>query len=92
MTTLENMQSILKKNLDLSAAVVRPETTLEALAIDSLALIEVMFDVETEFNITVPSDASASQSQLRTVGDLITYIDKLVSDQATVESAGQVTA
>ena len=54
MTTLDTLQEILKTNLGLSADAVQPDTTLENLAIDSLALIEVMFDVEDKFNITVP--------------------------------------
>ena len=92
MTTLESVQTILKKNLGLSAEAVKPETTLESLAIDSLALIEVMFDIETELNITIPVDASASQSQLKTVGDLIAYVDKLLAGQGALLSAGRVAA
>ncbi len=92
MTTLESVQTILKKNLGISAYAVKPETTLESLAIDSLALIEVMFDIETELRITIPIDASATQSQLKTVGDLIAYVDKLLADQVSPLSAGQVAA
>ena len=92
MTTLESVQTILKKNLGLSADAVKLETTLESLAIDSLALIEVMFDIETELRITIPIDASATQSQLKTVGDLIAYVDKLLADQVSPLSAGQVAA
>ena len=92
MTTLESVQTILKKNLGVSADAVMPETTLESLAIDSLALIEVMFDIETELNITIPVDASASQSQLKTVGDLIAFVDKLLAGQGTLLSAGRVAA
>jgi acyl carrier protein len=92
MTTLEAMQSILKKNLDLSADLVKPETTLEALAIDSLALIEVMFEVEEEFKITVPMAPAPTQEQLKTVGDLVAYIDTLVADQRALQSEGQVAA
>ena len=92
MTTLESVQTILKKNLGISVAAVNPETTLESLAIDSLALIEVMFDIETDLGITIPIDASATQSQLKTVGDLIAYVDKLLADQVSPLSAGQVAA
>ena len=92
MTTLESVQRILKKNLGLAAETVQPETTLEALAVDSLALIEVMFDIETELKITIPTDASATQSQLKTVGDLVAYVDVLAAEQKSVVSAGQVAA
>ncbi len=92
MTTLESVQTILKKTLGLSADTVKPETTLEALAVDSLALIEVMFDVEEEFKITVPAAPAATREQLKTVGDLIAYIDSLVADQGRIQSEGQVAA
>jgi acyl carrier protein len=92
MTTLETVQSVLRKNLGPAADTVEPGTTLEALAVDSLALIEVMFDIETELKITIPTDASATQSQLKTVGDLVAYIDTLVADSGQHQSPGQVAA
>lgn len=89
MTTLESVQAILKKNLGLAAETVTPETTLEALAIDSLALIEVMFDIESELKIAIPTDAMATQSQLKTVGELIAFVDNLVAEQRCLSSVGQ---
>ena len=76
MTTLDTLQEILKTNLGLSADAVQPDTTLENLAIDSLALIEVMFDVEDKFNITVPIEPAASRVQMQTIGELVAYVDK----------------
>jgi acyl carrier protein len=81
MTTLDTLQAILKTNLDLSPDAVEPATTLENLAIDSLALIEIMFDVEDSFKITVPIEATASRGQMRTIGELVAYIDKLRAEQ-----------
>lgn len=92
MTTLESVQTILKKNLGLSADTVMSATTLEALAVDSLALIEVMFDVEDKFKITVPTAPAAPQAQLKTVGDLVAYIDTLIADQHALQAEGKVAA
>ncbi len=85
MTTLDTLQAILKTNLDLSPDAVQPATTLENLAIDSLALIEIMFDVEDSFKITVPIEPTASHGQLRTIGELVAYIDKLRAEQEALQ-------
>jgi acyl carrier protein len=90
MTTLESIQAILKTNFDLSSDVVQPEARLEDLDIDSLAVIEVMFAVEEEFKVTVPSEPAALQGQMETVGDLIAYIDRLVAEQRPLQAGGEV--
>ena len=90
MTTLESVQAILKTNFDLSSEVVQPESRLEDLAIDSLAVIEVMFAVEDEFKVTVPSEPAALQEQMKTVGDLVAYIDRLVAEQRPLRAGREV--
>lgn len=89
MTTLETVQGILKTNFDLSSDVVQPQARLEDLAIDSLAVIEVMFAVEDEFKVTVPSEPAALQEQMKTVGDLVAYIDRLVAEQRAHRAGGE---
>jgi len=81
MTTLASVQTILKSNLDISSDVANAEVTLAELAIDSLALIEIMFDVEEHFKITVPTEPTIGHGQMETVGDLVAYIDRLVAEQ-----------
>lgn len=81
MTTLQSVQALLKANFDLAPDVLQPEAKLEDLAIDSLAVIEVLFAIEDEFRITVPSEPAALQGQIKTVGDLVAYVDKLVDEQ-----------
>ena len=88
MTTLESVQAILKANFNLSSVVVQPEARLEDLAIESLAVIEVMFAVEDEFKVTVPSEPAALQEQMKTVGDLVAYIDRLVAEQRPLGADG----
>lgn len=92
MTTLESVQVMLQTNFDLSADVVRPEARLEDLAIDSLAVIEIMFAIEDEFKVIVPSEPAALQEQMKTVGDLVAYIDRLVAEQRPHREDGEVTS
>ena len=88
MTTLQTVQAILKKDFDLAPEVLQPEARLEDLAIDSLAVIEVMFEVEEKFGITVPSEPAALQTQMKTVGDLVAYVDQLIAEQHPATASG----
>lgn len=89
MTTLQSIQAILKANFDLSPDALRPDVKLEDLAIDSLAVIEVLFIVEDEFKVTVPSDPTALQTEIKNIGDLVAYVDKLVAEQHPARVAGE---
>lgn len=88
MTTLQSVQAILKANFDLSPDVLQPDAKLEDLAIDSLSVVEVLFAVEDEFNVKVPSEPVASQLQMKTIGDLVAYVDKLMAEQHSAPAAG----
>jgi acyl carrier protein len=87
MTTLQSVQAILKANFDLAPAVLQPEAKLEDLAIDSLSVIEVMFAVEDEFKVTVPSEPATLHTQMKTIGDLVAYVDKLIAEQSRDNAA-----
>src|SRR5205823_6971304 len=53
-TTIERLQTILTDKFSVDADKVRPDATLDTLGLDSLDLIEVLFEVEEEFDIRVP--------------------------------------
>ncbi len=89
MTTLQSVQAILKANFDLSPDVLQPDARLEDLAIDSLSVVEVLFDVEDEFKVKVPSEPVALQAQMKTIGDLVAYVDKLVAEQHPAPAKGE---
>jgi len=81
MTTLDALREILEADFGATAGNLQPETRLDALGIDSLAVIEVMFALEERFAITVPSEPAAIQGQSKTLGDLAAYIDRLIAEQ-----------
>ena len=81
MSTLDAIREILQANFELAPDALQPEAKLSDLAIDSLAVIEVLFAVEDRFRITVPPSPAGAQGQLLTVGDLVAYIDKLIAEQ-----------
>ncbi|HSV20179.1 MAG TPA: acyl carrier protein [Casimicrobiaceae bacterium] len=88
MTTLETLQSVLKANYDLEPEAVRPNAQLEDLELDSLAVVEILFAVEERFKVIVPQEPAVQQTSLRTVGDLVAYIDRLVAEQHPVGEPG----
>ena len=81
MTTLQKLQVILKDDFGIAPEVLRPDADRAALDIDSLSMIEILFEVEDEFRITIPSEPASWRDQILTVGDLVDYVDRLVDGQ-----------
>jgi len=75
MNTLEMLQDLLIKDHALTREQLTPEAELSTLGIDSLALIELMFQVEDRFGISLPDD---KVPDMVTVGDVATFIDGLL--------------
>jgi acyl carrier protein len=90
MTTLQTLQNLLNKNFGVDPNRLDAQAKLDDLDIDSLAIVEVLFDVESQFGVTVPSESVSRQVSLKTVGDLVDYIDRLVAEQHP--AAGEVKA
>ncbi len=61
---------------------VAPETSLADLALDSLDLITVMFELEDQFGISIPDEEFRA---LGTVGDVTEAVRKLVAAQGRHE-------
>jgi acyl carrier protein len=59
-----------------------PETEIASFGIDSLAMIEFMFQMEEKFNIRMAD----SRAPLVTVADVIAEIERTINAQATPAS------
>lgn len=60
------------------------EQTLDDLGIDSLGLVEAIFAIEEEFDISVPfnaNDPEASDFDISSVAAIVDAVEKLVADQ-----------
>ena len=77
MATHERLQRILETDYDLSPEKLALDASLEDLGIDSLGVMELLFKVEDEFHIQVPT----FQVSLSTVKDVVDYIDELARAQ-----------
>jgi acyl carrier protein len=80
-TTAETLTKILTEKFSVPEEKIRPEATLADLGLDSLDLIEVLFEVEDAFKISVPQDASAIRAS--TIQELLDTVTQLVETQST---------
>ena len=62
---------------------IRPEATFEELGIDSLDRINILFEVENEFNIDVPDEEVRT---IKTVNDMIERLNAFIQQQKGAEA------
>ena len=67
---------------------IRPETTFEELGVDSLDAIELLFEIEEEFDLTVEDEAVQGKEN---VGQVIAAVEEALAEKADGEPpAGEV--
>ena len=84
-TTFERLRQILAKEFEVAPELIHPAARMDELAIDSLAVIEVIFQLEDEFEISFPQEQART---LQTIGDLVSCVDRLVTEQRAGASSG----
>ncbi|MGO8756042.1 MAG: acyl carrier protein [Gallionellaceae bacterium] len=77
MSSLQTIQRMLVEQFDLKLDNLAPDSQLDSLGLDSLAVIEFMFNLEDELNIKLPDE----RVQLKTIGDVANVIDKIIAEQ-----------
>ena len=69
----EQVYEIIQRKLSVNAEQITPEASFtEDLGADSLDTVELVMDLEEQFNITIPEE---DQEKLRTVQDAIEYLE-----------------
>jgi acyl carrier protein len=81
LTTLERLRSILHRDFDIDPDALQPQVRLDALDIDSLRMIEILFAVEDEFGIRIPAEQAKPNEALQSVADLCGFVDAQVAAQ-----------
>jgi acyl carrier protein len=70
----------------LDPASITPQTSINDLGLDSLAVVEVVFRIAEEFGVPVPFNANeprdATKFDISTVGQMIAGVRKLVAEEA----------
>ena len=77
-----------KANVDVST--LSRDTKFSDLEIDSLDVVEIIFDIEEEFDISVPYNANEAKSadglDLNTIGQVIDMVSQLVNPDDRLKS------
>jgi acyl carrier protein len=86
-TTLERLQKLFIARFGYKIEELAATTTLEYLGLDSLNIIEIMFDIENEFNIRIP-DRELREMKVKTIQDMVDALDRFVSEQDSKQETG----
>jgi acyl carrier protein len=79
-STLEKLQKLFIARFALKSEELAATTTLDYLGLDSLNIIEIMFDIENEFNIRIP-DRELREMKVKTIQDMVDALDRFISEQ-----------
>jgi acyl carrier protein len=86
----ESLQRAIATVCELEAATVKPDTKLEDLGVDSLAIAEVIVELEIEFNRELPVHFLRRLDGVKTVGDVAVELQAaLAEDERGGPSTGQ---
>ena len=77
MSSLQTIQRMMVEQFDLKLDDLGPDSQLNSLGLDSLAIIEFMFNLEDELKIKLPDE----RVELKTVGDVANAVDKIIAEQ-----------
>ena len=83
MNIVERLTEILVKDYKLPAEKLVPEARLDELGVDSLGVMELVFKIEDEFGVRFPAD----QVELVTVGDVLAYVQSVLTPPPGPEAA-----
>ena len=68
------LAQVLSEKYDVDPDMISPEATLTELGLDSLTIVELLFDIEDEFGIEVPEERATFQ----TLAEAAALVDELV--------------
>ncbi len=77
MDSLSLIREFVHERIGVEPARVVPEAALETLGVDSLMLLELIFEFEQRFRITLPAGLQSP----RTVSEMVTMMDRLRNAQ-----------
>ncbi len=78
----QRVAEIIAEQAMLDPEAIKPETTLDDLGLDSLALVEVVFGIEEAFDISVPFNANepkASDFDISKVAHIVAGVKQLIA-------------
>ena len=79
MTPYAFLAETLAEKYDVAREAISPEATLDEIGLDSLTVVELLFDVEDEFGIEVPEERATFQ----TLAEAAALVDELIQAKGT---------
>jgi len=79
----DKIKSLIAEHFGIEPDKLTPETEIASFGIDSLSMIEFMFQMEEKFNIRMVD----SRAPLVTVADVVAEIERAVRDQQPTQAA-----
>ena len=81
----KKVMDVISKYSDVSRDSLSLSTTLEDSGLDSMGVVETLFDLEDFFAVTMPdSDDIQDRFNLGTIGDIVTELQRLMSEKEAV--------
>lgn len=76
---------VLAKHTQIDREKVSLETRLNSVGVDSLMMVEIIFDLEERFDISIPDPEFVGQQnkQFETVADVVRVVKDLIEQQQT---------
>ncbi|MCC8152521.1 MAG: acyl carrier protein [Lachnospiraceae bacterium] len=74
---LERIRSMIAETFDMDMDDIKPESTWEDIGLDSLDMVDIVIDIENEYDIEMPDD---ELENIRTVGELASYVQSKMDD------------
>lgn len=74
METLELIRQFLSEQYGIDPDIIKVETTLDELGVDSITFVELVFEFETKLGVPIPA---SSFSKPKTIGELVALVDDL---------------
>ncbi|HEY3636206.1 MAG TPA: acyl carrier protein [Caldimonas sp.] len=84
-STFATVASVLVESFKVDPVQLRPQTTLDQLGLDSLALMEFVFAVEDRFAVRIPEDRLDPRQAGITLEQLATLLDEAVVAKASAD-------
>lgn len=84
-TVKSRIKELIAEQAMLEPDQISDDATPEELGIDSLGLVESIFAIEEEFDITIPFNANEpekSEFDISTMGTIIAAVERLVAEKA----------
>lgn len=75
---------ILAKHTQLENDKITPDTRLDSIGVDSLLMVEIIFDLEEHFDISIPDPdfvGEQSQQQFKTAADVVRSVKEVIQQQ-----------